>query len=84
MAAAAVHKRAFVVMTAQSFGGSFAREVDFYQNSKEADPSFAKAAKQRAKFLSQEHIHSAAWGCSTPCHGGYHPYVSASCTKNHR
>jgi len=57
-------------MTAQSFGGSFAREVDFYQNSKEADPSFAKAAKQRAKFLSQERIHE-LWSLSgtlSPAH----------------
>jgi len=32
--AAVIHKRTFVVMTAQNFGWGFAKELDFYQNSK--------------------------------------------------
>ena len=31
--AAVMHKRTFVVMTAQTFGWGFAKELDFYQNS---------------------------------------------------
>ncbi len=41
----------------------------------DADPGFAKVAKQKAKFLSQERLKASA---SRPAHrrGGFHPYAA--------
>jgi hypothetical protein len=64
-------------MTAQTFGWAFAKEVDFYHATEDADPGFAKVAKQKAKFLSQERL-LASKPRGIARRGGYHPYASGA------
>ncbi len=45
----AMDKRCFVIMTAQTKGWSFAKELDFYQSGEKSDKNYDKVAKRQAK-----------------------------------
>ncbi len=51
--------------------------LTLFPSAEDADPGFAKVAKQKAKFMSQERM-LAAKSRAAPRKQGFHPYAAAS------